>query len=69
MTVITPQWTLVTGQSPHEPELYDRKSDPTQITNVASQHPDLVRELRLAAGEFMTQRGAEPEYVKAISEQ
>jgi arylsulfatase A-like enzyme len=41
--VMTRQWRLVAGN-----ELYDIKADPGQERNVASDHPDVVEELRAA---------------------
>jgi arylsulfatase A-like enzyme len=47
-------WHLVTLHQPrtrfgdHEWELYDLRNDPTETTDVAAQHPDLVAELAVA---------------------
>jgi hypothetical protein len=38
-------------------ELYDHENDPQETVNVASQHPDLVTQLRVRLGAEMMERG------------
>jgi len=67
ITVTTPAWSLVVGPPPHEPELYDRKMDPDQEHNCATEHPKVVTRLRRALAAFMAERGAHPEYVRTFA--
>lgn len=67
ITVTTPKWTLSVGPPPHDPELYDRTTDPRQERDVAADHPHVVEHLQQALAEFMLGRGADPEYVRTFT--
>jgi arylsulfatase A-like enzyme len=45
ITVTSEQWVLVFSRWDDPIELYDRASDPGQLSNVADVHPDVVRDL------------------------
>ena len=64
ITVTTPTHTALFGRQPHQPELYDRATDPDQLNNIAAHSPDLVASLRADLVAFMEQQGAEEEYIR-----
>lgn len=64
ITVTTPTHTAIYGPALHSPELYDRTTDPEQLSNIASQHPALVATLRDGLVAFMESRGADADYVR-----
>jgi arylsulfatase A-like enzyme len=39
-------WTELQGRRLRSPELYDRRSDPEELTNVIAHHPEVARELQ-----------------------
>ena len=63
VTVTTPTHTAIIPRLPREPELYDRRSDPEQLTDVAAAHPELVAQLHGDLIDFMREQGAEEAYV------
>jgi len=67
ITVTADRYTGIFGRKPHEPEIYDRATDPDQLSNVAGEHPELVAELRARLVEFMRRQGADEEYVQAYA--
>jgi arylsulfatase A-like enzyme len=52
-TVTSDEWSLLHDCSPGGSELYNLKTDPDQLNNVISQHPDVARELHKKMVEFM----------------
>jgi arylsulfatase A-like enzyme len=52
-TVTSDEWSLLHDCSPGGSELYNLKTDPDQLNNVISQHPDVARDLHKQMVEFM----------------
>ncbi len=67
ITVTTPTHTAIFGPPPHTPELYDRRQDPEQLTDIAADKPELVSALRQDLREFMQHQGASASYVAAYT--
>lgn len=63
ITVNTPVHTAIFGRRPHRPELYDRAADPGQIRNLAELNPELVDRLRSDLVAFMSDAGADQQYI------
>jgi hypothetical protein len=62
VTITTERWSLLYA-TPTEPvELYDLRSDPKQTTNVAAQHPDVIRSLLEMYAEDLRRAGAAKKY-------
>jgi len=67
ITVTTDRYTAIFGRNPHKPELYDRRSDPQQLRNIAEGNSELVEKLRAGLVRFMRQQGSDEEYIKAYA--
>jgi hypothetical protein len=52
-TVTTDEWSFLHDCEPGGSELYNLKSDPDQLNNVISQHPDIARDMHKYLVEFM----------------
>ncbi len=62
-TVTTPDWTLVYGTPDEAVELYDRRLDPGQQTNLAGERADVVAELRDRYLQLLASVGTSPDYL------
>ncbi|MBA7483924.1 Ulvan-active sulfatase [subsurface metagenome] len=67
ITLNTDQYTAIFGRSPHQPELYYRKTDPEQLRNIADENPEIVKELRNRLIHFMRQQGADKQYINTYN--
>ena len=67
ITVTTPRHTALFGRAPHQPELYDRASDPGQLHNIAGDHPDAVAALRAKLVAFMESQAADGDYISSYA--
>lgn len=67
ITVNTAEWCLSVGPTGSQTVLFDRVNDPEQQTNVASQLPEQVLQLRRELADFMLEAGAEPAYVDGFA--
>jgi len=63
LTVTTDDWTAVVAENARPPELYDINADPLQQTDVAAEHPEVVRALQHETIAFLRSQGAAEEYV------
>ncbi|NOZ24033.1 MAG: sulfatase [Planctomycetes bacterium] len=63
ITVTTMTHTAIFGRPPHKPELYDRKKDPEQESDIAADNPDIVGGLRAELVAFMERQGADADYI------
>jgi len=68
ITVTAPEHTALFGPRPHQSELYDRRRDPGQLTDIADRHPEIVEKLRGQLVAFMRDRGADEQYICAYAE-
>ena len=51
-TVVTDRWKYISLKEPKREELFDLKSDPGESVNLASKHPEKVKEMRQIYGIF-----------------
>ena len=58
------RWLLIDRPQPEERELYDTDADPGQLTNVVSDHPNVVSRLHEAVLEFLRTHEAQPQLVR-----
>jgi arylsulfatase A-like enzyme len=52
-TITTDEWSFLHDCAPGGSELYNLKSDPDQLNNVVSQHPDIAHDLHKQLVDFM----------------
>jgi hypothetical protein len=46
--------------------LFDRKTDPQQVFNLASQRPEAIRDMRALLSRLMEEEGAPPEQFERL---
>lgn len=62
-TVTTPDWTFVYGTPEDQVELYDRRSDPGQATNLVTERPDVAQSLRDRYLDLLVSVGTSDDYL------
>ena len=64
ITVTSPQWSLLVGPEPTQPELYDLRVDTRQQHNCINQYPDIAKQLHKSLVEFMQEQSADEGYIE-----